>query len=77
MGHGQAYAAKCLYPMGNLAGAIFFLILFHGVLVLDALLSCVSAQTCMTGDQAGQKKASDHLELELQRVVSCHVGARD
>lgn len=25
----------------------------------------------------GQKKASDSLELELQTIVSCHVGARN
>jgi hypothetical protein len=30
---------------------------------------------CMSGTLRGQKMASDQLELELQTVESCHVGA--
>lgn len=29
---------------------------------------------CMPGDQRGQKMASDPLELELEIIMSCHVG---
>lgn len=31
---------------------------------------------CLPGACGGQKGASDQLGLVLQRVVSCHVGAR-
>jgi hypothetical protein len=31
--------------------------------------------TCMHGTQGGEKKALDPLELELQTVVRCHMGA--
>lgn len=28
---------------------------------------------CMSGIHRGQKKASDPLELELEKIVSCHI----
>lgn len=31
---------------------------------------------CMPGAQEGQKKVPDPLDLELQSVLSCHVGAK-
>ena len=33
--------------------------------------------SCVLGDQGGQNKASDALCLELQMVLSCHVGAEN
>jgi hypothetical protein len=31
---------------------------------------------CMSGAWGYQRKASDPLELELQMIVNCHVGAK-
>lgn len=33
--------------------------------------------TCMPVTQRGQKRTFDLLELELQKVVNCHMGARN
>jgi hypothetical protein len=33
---------------------------------------CVCVSVCV---QRNQKMVSDHLEMELQMVISCHVGA--
>lgn len=38
--------------------------------------ACVGTM-CVLGSSGSQKKTSDPLELELQRVVSCHVGTKN
>lgn len=38
-------------------------------------ISCECFATCMPGAYGGEKRASDPLGLELERVISCHVGA--
>ena len=55
--------------------SVFFLFIFK-VFILCAWVLCMFAcapWVCST--HRSQKRASDFLELELQRVVSCHVGA--
>jgi hypothetical protein len=44
---------------------------------MGVLSENVSMYLCVPGEGGGQKRASDPLALELQRVVSCHVVARN
>lgn len=41
------------------------------------LLYVCAPTTCVPGAQGSQKNLSDSLDLELQMVVSCHVGAEN
>ena len=50
--------------------------MFH--FMVNSMFICVGHVTCMlvsSGDYEGQKRKVDHLELELQMVVSFLVGA--
>lgn len=38
-------------------------------------ISCGCFATCMPGAYGGEKRTSDPLDLELEKVISCHVGA--
>jgi hypothetical protein len=39
--------------------------------------ACVSVCYCMPGACGGQKRVLDALELELEMVVSCHMGSEN
>lgn len=55
-----------------------FLNLFHLFVCLCVGLFCLHVCLCtriILGTTGGQKKVLDLLELEIQRVGSCHVGA--
>jgi hypothetical protein len=52
-----------------------FFLLFSPSILLFMSMSVLPA--CMHVRHEGQKSVSDPLELVLQTVVSCHVGARN
>lgn len=65
-------AAPVLTP-GQLCSALFPLLpQLHFVCELSV---CIFVQPCLSGALEGQKKLMDLLELELQMIVSCYVGA--
>lgn len=41
---------------------------------MRVLVACVSVHQCMAGTRGGQERAPDPPELELQTVMSHHVG---
>lgn len=58
---------------------LFFNIFFKGLFIfivgMDVWPACISMYHVYAVDYGGQKRALDHLELELQRVICYHVGA--
>lgn len=52
---------------------IYILCRFISLVQVACLQECLCA-TCTTSASGGQKKTLGLLKLELQRVLSCHVG---
>ena len=51
-----------------------FLYLISYVCVPACLHVCCMCVTCIPGALRGEKRVSDPLKLDLQRIVSCHMG---
>ena len=52
-----------------------FRYMLHPVKDVFIFISCECFATCMPGAYGGEKKTSDPLDLELEKVISCHVDA--
>ena len=64
---------QALIVQDTVVFALFLTIYF--ILFTSILCVFTECRSCITGAREAQEKALDHLELELQMVVSCLLGA--